>query len=40
MDRSSNDGMYILFTESHKILGNSIHIYVFHTYKQRRNVRE
>lgn len=24
MDRSSNDGMYILFTESHKILGNSI----------------
>lgn len=24
MDRSSNDGIYILFTESHEILPNSI----------------
>jgi hypothetical protein len=37
MDQSSNDGMYILFTESHKILANSIHIYVFYTYEHRRN---
>lgn len=32
-DRSSNDGMYILFTESHEILANSI--YVFHTYERK-----
>ena len=25
MDQSSNDGIYILFTESHKILSNSIY---------------
>jgi hypothetical protein len=27
MDRSSNDGISILFTESHKILSNSINGY-------------
>lgn len=26
MDRSSNDGIYILFTESHEILPNSIYV--------------
>lgn len=39
MDRSSNDGIYILFTESHEILANLIHIYRLHTYEQRRNRR-
>lgn len=35
MDRLSNNRMYILFTESHKILVNSI--YLFQTYERRWN---
>ncbi len=35
MDRPSNNRMYILFTESHKILVNSI--YLFQTYERRWN---
>lgn len=42
MDGSRNDGIYILFMESHKIGVSSIHIdrlHTLHTYEQRQNRR-
>lgn len=40
MDRSSNNGMYILFTKSHEILANPIRIYVVHTYEERQRIKK